>query len=506
MGGCDTLRLQRLSGTMTKLAGLGAVVRIVQAADARFRLKLLYAGLAVASLAAFATALARPDFATAATVVLGAGAAVLLRGAWRQAAEPLPAPETDSDSEDFADDLRDDAEYARRRQAMQGMADALEIHLAALVAQVGGRAEEMRRIADAVAAIAEKSGENIVVTRTAADESVEAARALSITTAQLEHSIATISAQMSQANSIAAGAVAAGAEARRAMSQLTGQLGTVRSVTERIAGLARQTNLLALNATIEAARAGKAGSGFAVVAAEVKALARQTAELTQEIGQIIGAVSHVNDDAVHKVDQMEQRIAGIEQIAASIAQEVEEQRSTTTAIASSVQQTAGAADQLSERVDALTASMMENLDQTAMVHVAASAMVEDADHMETSLRQTISKAVRTAVPDADRRRFKRYTISETLQHRLGCRLEIGGQSVPFRLLDVSDAGCRVTVSDLAKGVTAGTMTIGRLQKPILVKFVSHEPDGDQDVLGVQFISQRIDAAALALAPDMAVSG
>jgi methyl-accepting chemotaxis protein len=485
---------------MRYLAGLGTVLNVAtaQRRQAKFYGVLAASSVLILSLVAFS-----PGAALPATLAMAGVAGLLLR-----AAAPGEPPQTEHTeigeaAEQFADDLRAEAEETRRRQAMQGMADALEVHLSALVSQVGGRAQEMRGIADAVAAIAEKSGENIVVTRTAAEDSVEAARSLSVTTAQLERSIASISAQMAEANSVAAGAVAVGVETRHAMSQLTGQLGLVRSVTERIAGLAKQTNLLALNATIEAARAGAAGSGFAVVASEVKALARQTADLTQEIGQIIAAVGGVNLAAVEKVDQMEQRIVHIENIAAAIAREVEEQRKTTAAIASSVQQTAGAADQLSARVDSLTESMMENLDQTAMVHVAASAMVTDADEMEASLRRTITKAVRDAVPESDRRRSPRYAVSESLQHALNCRLEIAGQPLPFRLLDLSDAGCRLTAPDLPPNAAGGSLFMSGLEKPLALKFVSRHMNGDVEMVGVQFISQSIDAARLTGAEQMA---
>ncbi|MCA3630655.1 MAG: methyl-accepting chemotaxis protein, partial [Methylobacterium sp.] len=143
-------------------------------------------------------------------------------------------------------------------------------------------------------------------------------------------------------------AVEKSGSARSEVTNLVQAVAGIGTVAGLIKAIAEQTNLLALNATIEAARAGEAGKGFAVVASEVKTLAKQTAQATQDIGDRIAAIQEGvarSSDAIASVSgQLETSASMAETIGAAVRQ----QRNATAEIAQMMQAAVGRANLIAD--------------------------------------------------------------------------------------------------------------------------------------------------------------
>ncbi|MDX2015470.1 MAG: methyl-accepting chemotaxis protein [Myxococcaceae bacterium] len=127
-----------------------------------------------------------------------------------------------------------------------------------------------------------------------------------------------ITGRVDQSTSLAAEARARAADATAAMRALAEASRAIEQITRSIERISEQINVLALNATIEAARAGALGTGFAVVAREVKSLALEARKATRDIDERVSTVFSEVERSVNAVGAVEQVIVQVSQLCGAI--------------------------------------------------------------------------------------------------------------------------------------------------------------------------------------------
>jgi methyl-accepting chemotaxis protein len=295
---------------------------------------------------------------------------------------------------------------------------------------------------------------------------------------ELAASIREIGGQVGQSTAVVKRAVAAGEATRATMETLNEKVAKIGAVAEMISDIAGRTNLLALNATIEAARAGDAGKGFAVVATEVKQLATQTARSTEEIGRHIAEVRAATRESVAAVGRIEQTIQEINEIATSIAYAVEQQGSATSEIARNVAETANAANEMTSRTEEVSAEASKTGDRANVVRDLAANLQAAIGQ----LSMAVTRIVRTATPEVDRRQTPRYSVDRP------CRMTVGGSgSVSARLIDVSEGGASLRAETPVAPGSTGTLQVDGVG--FALPFVVHAAEN-----GLLHVVFRLDAA------------
>lgn len=221
-------------------------------------------------------------------------------------------------------------------EPVAGEADSAREILELLESELGTMIRQLERAANSVAGGAEATAATLSTIRQRTDAltgRTSAAQGTASTFSQaaekFTQSAQGIGAQVRDAGKLADQASAAAREASANVDRLRESSAAIGNVVNLIAQIARQTTLLALNSTIEAARAGEAGRGFAVVATEVKALAVQTQNATEEISKKIEALQRDAAGSVDAVHRISQAIEAIRPVFDNVNGAVAEQNATT---------------------------------------------------------------------------------------------------------------------------------------------------------------------------------
>jgi methyl-accepting chemotaxis protein len=178
------------------------------------------------------------------------------------------------------------------------------------------------------------------------------------------------------------------------MMRLSEQSQTIGQIVAAVEDLAAQSNLLAVNAAIEAAKAGEHGKGFGVVAQEVKHLAEQSRQATNQVRTILSDIQKATTAAVMATEQGGKAVEAGEKQTGTAGESIQALAGSLTEAAQAAVQIATTGEQQLAGMDQVAAAMA-SIKQASSQNVASAKQLETAasnlNHLGARLKQMVEK-------------------------------------------------------------------------------------------------------------------
>lgn len=274
--------------------------------------------------------------------------------------------------------LEHEAQEARaeqqKRAAMRQLTSDFETLIGTVVARISSASTNVSQTAKTLFMAANDASERSTRARVESVETDRNVEAVAAAAEELATSIEVIRRQAEEASDVAERAREDARASAAKIRDLADAGQRISAILDLIRDVAEQTNLLALNAAIEAARAGDAGRGFSVVAAEVKGLAEQSGEAAREIARHMDAVRETTDDVVRSIDGIGRVIAMMDTSSRAICQSVQQQGLATNEIASNFQRAV-------EGVRSVVGEIAAVAEAVSVTDTAARELLESSDDL-----------------------------------------------------------------------------------------------------------------------------
>lgn len=272
-----------------------------------------------------------------------------------------------------------------RRASMLKLADDFDSRTKDVTSALADAASSMRVAAEQLNSSSAQTADASNIVAAAATEADANVQTVAAASEELAASSQEISKQVSAVAQKTSQASDEAANTSRTVGELSEYAQSVGEVVEAIRDIAEQTNLLALNATIEAARAGEAGKGFAVVADEVKKLAIETGQKTDEINDRVVKIQDAIRNSVEAVNRIITNVQEIDHAATSVSSAVEEQTAATSEIGRNVNEASTGTQQVSQTIQDVSRNAAETGQSAQMVLKTAEELAQISSELTAQI-------------------------------------------------------------------------------------------------------------------------